>query len=245
MVRTAVAGTSTPGTIFACSICAVAKKPGFNRPVALGTIASIVSARVSAVTDGDTKRTWPVNVSSGIRIDLERHRAAGGDRGYILLGHRELDPQRVNAHHRCDLGAAGHVVAHRNEALANHACKRRSHGGVGECFLRHGDARTGCEQRLVLLQGAVAGHVVLPLGGFGLRLLLIELRLREQLLLVQPLRALQFRPRQLQRRAGIRHFCDTLHDKRLSGADAEPRLDLRGVRPGFGGLRLALSRGNP
>ena len=53
-VRTAVAGTSMPGRFCACSICAVAKNPGFSRPAALGTMASSVSARVAAVTDGET-----------------------------------------------------------------------------------------------------------------------------------------------------------------------------------------------
>ena len=36
------------------AIRAVAKNPGFSRPSAFGTIASTMSARVSAVTDGET-----------------------------------------------------------------------------------------------------------------------------------------------------------------------------------------------
>ena len=54
MVRTAVAGTSRPGAALACSMRAVAKKPGLRRPLPFGTTASTISARVSAFTDGDT-----------------------------------------------------------------------------------------------------------------------------------------------------------------------------------------------
>ena len=46
-----------PGRFSASSMRAVAKNPGFSRPSAFGTIASSVSARVDAVTDGETKRT--------------------------------------------------------------------------------------------------------------------------------------------------------------------------------------------
>ena len=65
MVRTAVSGTSRPGAVAACSMRAVAKNPGLRRPLPFGTTASMVSARVSAFSDGETNRTWPVNVSPG------------------------------------------------------------------------------------------------------------------------------------------------------------------------------------
>ena len=49
----------------------------------------------------------------------------------------------------------------------------------------------------------------------------------------------------MQRRAGVGHFGHALDGKRLAGGDAEPRLDLRGVRLRFNGLRFAFGGGNP
>src|SRR4051794_32698577 len=98
-VRTALDGTRMPGRLVASSICAVAKKPGFNRPCGLGTIASSVSARVDATTEGETKRTCPRERFIGIGIYLELHRASGGHCRHILFGHGQLDPQRIDPHH--------------------------------------------------------------------------------------------------------------------------------------------------
>ena len=70
------------------------RSPASDRLAGLGTTASIVSARVSAATDGETKRTWPVKVSPGYASTSKVTGAAGGDRRYILLRHGELDAQR-------------------------------------------------------------------------------------------------------------------------------------------------------
>ena len=46
-------------------------------------------------------------------------------------------------------------------------------------------------------------------------------------------------------RAGVGHFGHALDDERLAGRHAKPRLDLRGIRLRFSGLRFALGGGNP
>ena len=90
-------------------------------------------------------------------------------------------------------------------------------------------------QRLVLLLGAVPRDVVLALGRLHLRALLIELRLRHQLPVVQQLGALEIRLRASTWVACALATSGTLFTSKADAVgDAEPGLDLRGV-----GLRLA------
>ena len=80
----------------------MAKSPGFSRPSAFAAIASTVSARWSARSDGDTKRTFAANSSPGYASTVSRTGWPDLDERDGLLGHRQLDAQRIDPHDRGD-----------------------------------------------------------------------------------------------------------------------------------------------
>ena len=94
---------------------------------------------------------------------------------------------------------------------------------------------------MILLRGAVLRHFVLALGGVQLRAALLEFRLREQLVVIQPLGAGKLAARQLIGRFRMRHFGDTLGIEGATAGNAQPRLDLRNVRLRFSRLRFHFS----
>ena len=213
------------------------EEPGLEPAGGFGTTAS----SVKRARGGGHRRRDVAHLAgerlAGIGIHLEGHRAADGHRRHVLLGHGQLDAQRIDAHHRGHLGAARDVIADRHEAFADDTGERRANHRVGQGLLRHRDPRARAQQRLILLRGAVLRHFVLALGGFELRAALVELRLREQLVVVQPLGAGELAARQLIGGLGIGHFGHPLDIECTTAGDAQPRLDLRGVR-----LRLARLR---
>ena len=206
---------------------ALANRPGFSAPPGLGTTASTVSARWLVSRAGETKRTLPSKVRSGIGIDLERHRLAGAHRRDELLGHGQLHPQRIDPHDDGDLHALGHVVADRDHALSHDARKRRPDDRVGERFLREGDSRACPLQRLVLLCGGVLRHFDLLPHRFHLGPALVEFRLRDHALIEQRLDAGELALRQRVGGVGVLHLGD--------GVDVEGR----SRTPGRAALRFA------
>ena len=150
-----------------------------------------------------------------------------------------------------------HVIADRDQPLADDAGKRRLHDGVGQRLLREHDAGARGEQRLILLHRAVSRDVELPPRHFRLRALLIEVGLRQQLLLEQHLRAIEVAVARVScaralATSGTRSISNSAlspdtpsaflrSPERLaafSAAEPEAAFELRGVGLGFRCLRL-------
>ena len=139
---------------------------------------------------------------------------------------------------------ASNVITDRHKPLADGAGEGRPDHGVGQRLLRHRHARACAEQRLILLGRAVAGHLVLALGGFQLGAPLFELRLGEQLVVVEPLGAGKLAARQLVGGLRIRHFGHSLGIEGSVAGHGQPRLDLRDVRLRLAGLRFHFGGGD-
>ena len=141
-----------------------------------------------------------------VGVDRERHGAADGHRGDVLRRDGQLDAQRVDAHDRRDLRPARDVVANRDQALGHDTVEGRPHHRVRQRLPRQRRARDGRGQRLILLQRAVAGGLVLPPGGFDLRLPQVELRSCDELLLEERAEAGEVGLREVVRGFGTGHF---------------------------------------
>ena len=94
-------------------------------------------------------------------------------------------------------------------------------------------ALCGLQRAERLLRAVERGLVLLP-RGLHLRQALLVLRLRDDLLIQQRLDAVEVGFRPVERGLGVEDVGDADGIERLSGAEAEPRLELRGV-----GVRFA------
>ena len=117
--------------------------------------------------------------------------------------------------------------------------------GVGQRLARKRDAGARGLQHLILLRGAVLGRLVLLPRRFGLRSALVVLRLRHDALVEQRLDPGELALRQVGAGLGVLHFGNRVDVERGAAADAEPRLDLSGVRLGLLQLRVGFCRRDP
>ena len=90
----------------------------------------------------------------------------------------------------------------------------------------------------------MARHLVLPPCGFGLRLPLIEFRARHELPLHQHRDALEVGLSEIGRRAGARHFRNSIDREWRCGGDGQASLQLCRVGLRFIGLGFRFRRGN-
>jgi hypothetical protein len=100
---------------------------------------------------GETKRTFAVKTSFGIRVDRQPHGLAGLTMREVLLRHGQLDADRIDADDGRDLRAARHVVAGADERSATMPAKRRADDGVGGRPCARVDAGARRLQRAVRL----------------------------------------------------------------------------------------------
>ena len=124
--------------------------------------------------------------------------------------------------------------------MSNDAGKRRLHDSVSDGLPGQNQPRTRAKQRLVLLHGSVPGDVELPPRDLCLRAPLIELGLRQELLVEQHLRAVEVALSQRLLRAGIGDFRHAIEVEIFAPCESQSSFELRGVGLGLGRLRLRL-----
>ena len=136
------------------------------------------------------------------------------------------------------------VVADADHALCHEAREWRADTGVGDGLPGECDARaSGLEQAVRLLRRVQRNLILLP-RGFDLGPSLIELALRNDLLIEQRSDAVELCLRPIERCLGVHDVWHLLRLERLSGCEAEPRLDLRGIGFRLLKLRGGLGRGD-
>ena len=142
------------------------------------------------------------------------------------------------------LRAARDVVADADHALRDQAREWRAHTGVGDRLAREGDAGVRRLERAVRLLRRVQRNLILLPRRFDLGPSLIELALRDDLLIEQRTDAVELRLRPIERCLGVHDVGHLLRLERLAGREAEPRLDLRGIGFRLLKLRGCLGRGD-
>src|SRR6185295_16522292 len=110
-----------------------------------------------------------------ICIHREAHPLAVAYLRQVLLRHRQLDADGIDADHRGHLHAARDVVARAHEALGDDAGKGGADDGVGRRLAGEIDARARRLQRSKRLLRRVLRHLVLLPRGLHLRQLLVVL----------------------------------------------------------------------
>jgi hypothetical protein len=166
----------------------------------LGTIASTVSARCAAWSDGETYLTRPSNWRPAY---ASTSNVTGWPTAIAAQGSGIVVDQRVDADDGRDLHPLGHVVADRHQPLGDDAAERRADDGVGAGLARQRDAGARRLQRLVLLRGAVLGRLVLLPRRFHLRFPLVVFRLRDDALIEQRLDAVELALGEREARLGV------------------------------------------
>jgi hypothetical protein len=154
----------------------------------------------------------------------------------VLFGDGELDSQRIDADDGGDAGAARDVVADADEPFGDESRQWCAHGGVSHGFPRQRHACACAFERPVRLVGQVLLRLILLARCLELGAPLIELALRDHLLIDQRPHAVEFRIGEIERRLGVHDVGNARLVEGLPRDQAELGFDLRGV--GFGFLQL-------
>ena len=132
------------------------RRDGFDRQRAL----------VGLRSEGDTKRTFAVNVFAGIGVDGQPHGLSGLDQRQRLLRDRQLDAQRIDPHDRGDLRAASSrsrpTLTSRSATMPENgarttvsaaALRARSTRARAACSERYDCCATFCADLVLLARG--------------------------------------------------------------------------------------------
>ena len=168
-----------------------------------------------------------------IRVDGEPHLLADLDQRYVLFGHRQLDAQRIDSHDRGDARTARDVVADAHQPFGHESRQRRPDRRVGDRLAGERDASACALERAVQLVGQILLGLVLLPRQLELRAALVELALRDDLLLDERPHAVELRLGEVERGLGVHHVGDLHPIERLPSNEAELCFNLRRV-----GVRL-------
>ncbi len=131
----------------------MAKKPGFSRAVGVrGNRLDRQRALIRAQR-GRHELDRGSELLARIGVDRQPHRLADLDQRDGLFGHRQLDAQRIDPHHRGDASPARDVVADADQPLGDQPGQRRPDRRVGHGLAGERDARTRAFERAIRLLG--------------------------------------------------------------------------------------------
>src|SRR5262245_9318106 len=223
------------------------EKPGLERPAGVGhERLDHQGARVGLegrphVGDGALEGAARVRLDPEGDLLSALHRCDGG------LRHRQLDPQRIDAHDRRDPSAPLDVLPDVHVLLDDQTRVRRPDGGVGERISGHGHAGPLSLERLVALPCLVdLGVELLGLGQIVVALEIV-FRVRDEPLLDEPLVAAVLVLHPLGGDACLPHLRSPQRIEGLARHDAEPghclRLDGLGLAKPV--ERLVLTEAGP
>ena len=119
---------------------------------------------------------------AGIGVDREPDLLTRLDERHGLFRDRQLDAQRIDPHDGRDARAARDVVADADQPLGDDPGQRCAHGGVGDRLAGERDPGASALERAIRLIGEVLRRLILLARRLELRTALVELALRDDLL---------------------------------------------------------------
>ena len=162
----------------------------------------------------------------------------------MLFRDRELDAQRIDPHDGRDARAARDVVTDADQPLGDDPGQRCAHGGVGDRLAGERDPGASALERAIRLIGEVLLRLILLARRLELRTALVELALRDDLLIDERPHPVELGLGEIQRRLGVHHVRNLRAIERLARDEPELRFDLGGVGVGLLQLGGRLRRGN-